>query len=107
MRAALFVGLVAVLGAGCADDKDDAVAPGIRDLCAAQCDRADDCGFLEGAKPGECESSCESVQTKLSEGECTFTDGELDACADAFSAQECSEIQSAVIPEACTKTCRR
>lgn len=106
MRRTLLICVLSVVAMACSDDKDDKVTPGIQNLCAAQCDRADDCGFLEGSKPGQCQADCESAQTRLSNGDCSFTEGELDICADAFSAQECSGIENQEVPAVCMKTCQ-
>jgi hypothetical protein len=106
MRRALLVCLLGVVAVACSDDKDDEVARGIRDLCIAQCERADECGLTENITPAQCQSNCENLQTQENAGDCKFTEVELHVCGDAFYAQECSAFENGEVPEDCRKTCQ-
>jgi hypothetical protein len=96
------------LAVACDDEGDEpgssagSSSGSVGDYCAAQCERADECGELLGSV-AQCETSCAKFSGKLkTDRPCLFTS----ACIEGHRTLSCDEVAEIGVPKACEESCR-
>ena len=104
MRTASLSVLLLLIAACGGDDEGSSTAAA---LCKSQCEKAEECGFLDGTNVnvGECTTSCAKAQSSIKESACMFTDTEIQACKSALADQTCEQVEDSELPDECAKTC--